>query len=183
MLVFVWRGGRWEVAVLDPDRVGTAIELQERSYKLLKWVNSRLQGDTLGFNVAHQAMSAAEAAEEWMGRHWASLPLDTRPAEEQLPSFARLFASYLTTSFELREDPPPVLVSRCGCFCSWCSYLAAGTHLRTKKVTKKAKENAREMKRVYLQGLASDLALEPGAIALDALMDNPALSQQIALAT
>ena len=53
--------------MLNPDRVEAAIELQDKSYRLLKWVNSRLRGDTLGFDVAHEAMSAADkrrAAEE-----------------------------------------------------------------------------------------------------------------------
>jgi len=136
------------------DEIRQAVRLQEKSYRLLRWVGRQLKSGAVKFDQIHQAMSMGEAARQWLGRHWDSLPQDARPERrEELEPFAYLMASYLATSFELKPREP-YLETYCGCYCPWCSYLAAGPRLKVRKVTKKARRDAQELKAVYLQGLA-----------------------------
>lgn len=165
--------------MFDRQKLEEALDLQERSYRLLKWVNSSLAGDVLRFDVVHDAMSAAEATEEWIRRHLANFPPDARPAEDQMHRFAMYFSSYLSTSFELVESPEPNWSSRSGgrCWCHCCRYLSATRHLKTRKIKDKAKQDALTLKRVWLE----DLALSPAEI--DRLIGDRELAEDIALAS
>ena len=60
--------------MFDAETVRRVVDLQKRSYALLQWVQHALQAGTLDFSVAHGTMSASDAAREWIGRHFASLP-------------------------------------------------------------------------------------------------------------
>jgi hypothetical protein len=124
--------------MFDPRKLEETLSLQQRCYRLLKWVNSSMARDVLRFDMMHDAMSAAEAAEEWIARHQANFPPDTRPADGQLHRFAMFFSSYLSTSFELLEAPVSGWNSA-GCWCVCCRYLSAARHLKTRKVNDKAR--------------------------------------------
>lgn len=168
--------------MFERQELDRMIELHEKSYHLLTWINQSLKTNSLSFHHIHHAMSVSEAAEEWIRRHLNNIPLDTRPKEVDIPPFARLFASYLTTSFELREKPGKRLYTP-GCHCPMCGYLAAADHLRTKKITPKAKQEARHLKRVYLQTLATASELPLLEKELDMLLDNPHIVEELSLAT
>src|SRR5688572_26875171 len=111
--------------MLNAHQLEIVLDLHEKSFALLKWVRASLRRGTLSFNVVHSATDSAGAAREWIGRHFGSLPTDAKPGEEQLPIFARLFASFLTTSYKLNANAVR-RVSDCGCWCSCCAYLQAG---------------------------------------------------------
>ncbi len=165
------------------DEIRQAVRLQEKSYRLLRWVGRQLKSGALKFDQIHQAMSMGEAARQWLGRHWDSLPQDARPERrEELEPFAYLMASYLATSFELKPREP-YLETYCGCYCRWCSYLAAGPRLKVRKVTKKARRDAQELKAVYLQGLAEFLDRDVPGTRLLELAEQRGEGHHVSLAT
>ena len=167
-----------------PRELERVFDLQQRSYRLLLWVNRQLRRGGLDFSHAHEALSAADAAEEWIRRHLASLPADARPEKAaDIASFAHLFASYLTTSFELVEKPGYRLASHDNCYCPICSYLVAADRLKTRKVTRGAQESALELKRAFLQALAEDSELALIAEEIEGLLTRQELAPHVALAT
>lgn len=86
--------------MFDPGELQHVIQMQEKSYRLLKWMNSALRRRVLAFDVVHSAMSMAEAAGEWIDRHCDNIPSDVRPQKNELRAFANLFSSYLATSLK-----------------------------------------------------------------------------------
>ncbi|GIW95439.1 MAG: hypothetical protein KatS3mg110_3480 [Pirellulaceae bacterium] len=169
--------------MFELDEIRRVVELHEKSYRLLRWVGSALETGTVTFNYVHVAMSASDAAKEWLRRHFANIPGDLRPNEDDIDAFAKLFSSYLTTSFELHENPKTILKSRCGCYCSWCAYLGAGAYLKTKKITKKSRKDADQLKTIYLRQLASTAGLNMSPPELLALAHEPDCSYNVSLAT
>lgn len=146
--------------MFDVGEMQRVVTLQSKSFLLLRWVNESLKARTLTFGVVHEAMSLSEAAIEWLYRHFASLPLACRPVEEDLQPFAHLFVSYLTTSYQLREEPGMVRVADKGrCYCRFCAYLVAANHLVVRTPDKKAMVRAQEMKDLYLASLAQDVGV------------------------
>ena len=91
--------------LLKPELVELAVDLQKRSYALLRWVAERVDRGTLGFNFAHDYATLPEAAHGWLDSQYETLPRDAQPAREHLRAFANLFTSYLETSFDLLESP------------------------------------------------------------------------------
>jgi len=168
--------------MLDPTELAEAIELQRKSYELLHWVGKSLKKGVLLFDVVHDAMSTSHAAKAWIERNLDNMPEAVRPNRDQIERFARLFASYLRTSFDLRRKPPMRLTSPCKCWCPYCTYLAAADHLTPKKISRHAKEAAGELKRIYLRELARELGLEPSQEQIDRLVSDESLSPALAMA-
>ena len=158
------------------------IELHEKSYRLLTWVNGALKRNVMKFDVLHEAMSAAEAAKEWIGRHYETIPLHARPSKSKIPAFANLFASYLATSFELEKSPGTPLESYCGCYCPMCSYLSKADYLKVRKLSKNARKAAYELKSVYLTVLSEELELPMIRPEIDQLLNDKEIYPAIALA-
>jgi len=169
--------------MFDSHELAETIELQQKSYDLLRWVAKNLRKGTLDFGVTHEAASTFEAAKEWISRHWNNLPESVRPAESQLDRFAHVFSSYLRTSFTLVEKPPKKLVSYCGCYCSYCSYLGRADHLKARSLSKGAKRSAEELKQVYLHSLAEENQITLPGRQVQALLTDPELKECLALAT
>jgi hypothetical protein len=170
--------------MFDTDEVRRVVDLQQKSYELLKWVNDALRTGTLSFSAIHEATTLAEAAADWLRRQRANLPPSLRPAESDLEPFAHLFVSYLTTSYQMKENPGTVLRSaHHGCFCYFCSYLAAANHLTVRTPDKKASARARELKDLYLSALAQELAIPLSPTEREALITHPTLAEAVTYAT
>jgi len=169
--------------MFDPQELAETVDLHHKSYELLRWVGKNLRSGTLDFGVTHQAVSSFEAAREWISRHWHNLPASVRPAESQLDSFAHLFSSYLTTSFTLVEKPKRKLISYCGCYCPYCSYLGRADQLQVKTPSKGARRAAQELKQVYLKALAEENGRRLTGPQLERLLNEPQLKESLALAT
>ena len=45
--------------MFELEEISSVVNLQEKSYRLLKWVDSALTSNTVNFNYVHEAMSAA----------------------------------------------------------------------------------------------------------------------------
>ena len=88
--------------MFDEQQVARVLDLHEKSYALLRWVNASLRSGRLTFTTVHGTSDSAAAAQEWIGRHLANIPDDARPHQSDVTVFARLFTSFLTTSFQIR---------------------------------------------------------------------------------
>lgn len=147
------------------------------------WVRDGLDANKLDFTATHEALSAFEAARDWISRNLGHLPNDMRPSKVDLDAFSHLFSSFLVTSFELIESPQLQKRSYCSCFCNFCTYLGAGDRLKTRKVKQAARKQAGAMKRAYLQFLAHELGLSDISRALDRALENANLRLDLSKAT
>ncbi len=86
------------------QRLARVLELHEKSFALLRWVRDSLKQGKISFSVVHQSSDTAVAAEEWIRRHLGNIPVEARPLEDDAAIFARLFVSFLTTSFRLNSN-------------------------------------------------------------------------------
>src|SRR3990172_5128817 len=126
--------------MIDVKELRRVLALHERTFALLRWVSGQLRSGTLDLSVIHTNMSFADAAEEWIRRNYQNLPEAVRPRSEEVVPFARLFASYLKTSFEIGKNKRRA--SGCGCYCDYCSYLVNAPYLKARALSKKAHQTA-----------------------------------------
>jgi hypothetical protein len=141
--------------MFDADRLRTTLELQRKSYELLRWTNQALKAGRLRLLRSHEGTGPAEAARGWLARNLSSLPPGVRPGEGELEELAHLFASYLTTSFRVASTRR----LSDGCGCPLCSRLVAGEHLQARTPTKLDRAVAERLKLSTLEALASQLEL------------------------
>jgi hypothetical protein len=138
--------------MLTRKSVDELLDLQRRSYALLQWVNDRVQAGPLRVDAMHGSLNAASAAAEWLKRNAATLPTAARPPEGKLEKLGHIFASYLTTSFELAS------VKRVsdGCPCRFCTHLVAGPNLRARTPSNEDRRLAKELELDLLEELAAE---------------------------
>lgn len=170
--------------MLDEKELRDSVDLQKRSYGLLKWVAESVRNGKMAFNQIHEYTTAVESARDWLQICGADVPAMYRPPAdaERFQRFANLFSSYLLTSFDLVEKPRGRLVSFDGCYCPFCMHLVAAPHLRTKKVTNIDRHWARLLKVDYVRALGHELGRDLPDEQVQALVDGE-LSEIIALAT
>lgn len=133
--------------MLDPKQIRRAVEMQHRSYLLLKWMASAVRDGFINFETAHAYSTLPEAAESWILGHYFNIPSNARPAQEGLGAFSEFFSTYLTNSFDLIANPGKQLYSpHDHCFCPMCSWLADAPNLKAKKVTSADKRRAEKMR-------------------------------------
>jgi hypothetical protein len=130
--------------MLPRDRITHAVEIQHKSYKLLLWLAQAIDRGAISFTRSHSDANAANNAYEWIEEHFDRFPDELRPPRDCLREFSYYFGSYVTTSFDLTDEPGTRLESNCGCFCDLCARLVNASHLRPKKLRKRDKEGARQ---------------------------------------
>ena len=167
--------------MLNRDDVYIAVDLHRRSYNLLRWLSTAVSKGVIRFDRAHDYLDEAEAAKEWIEGHYLNLPPDCRPASDQLGAFAKFFATYLTTSFELVKVPVARLISSCGCSCPMCTYFVSAPHLRPKKVQRRDKARARTIKIYAIQRLAHELNTPLDGPHAEQLIDSPESAMDVSL--
>lgn len=167
--------------MLKADELVQAVDLHRRSYNLLLWLRTAIAKGVIQTTRAHEYMDEAEAAEDWIAGHYLNLPPNCRPEREQLKPFSRFFATYLTTSFELIDQPVQHLESKCGCYCPICAYLTGPHHLKTKKLFRRDKERARKIKIVALQQLSREQNKYLTEEQAEKLVDSHVTAREVAL--
>ncbi len=171
------------MALLRPDEVEAAVSLQQRSYALLRWAGSNMDGQQ--FDEVHAAGEDLRSARGWLERNWSRLPLDCRPGEREFEAFANFFSTYLLTSFDLIEEPGSrgESVSGTSCNCELCMYLARAPHLKAKRIQRGDRQRAQGLMAKRLRQLGVDLGvpLAPGED--DELLKDPELEEDAALST
>ena len=170
--------------MLDAGVVADAVRLQEQSYRLLRWMAEAIPKGFINFDAAHHYASLAGAAQAWIVRHHADLPTAARPERDDIPRFARLFASYLESSFDLIAEPGMRKVSEgAHCFCPMCSWLVRAPNLQAKRVTSAIKRRADTLSAIRVRTYARQLELAISDDALVALLARADLREPIALTT
>ena len=167
--------------MLNREEVERAVNLHHKSYNLLRWLTTAVTKGVIRFDRAHDYLDGAEAAKEWIERHYLNLPPDCRPETDELEAFAKFFATYLTTSFDLVKQPGQRLRSECGCPCPMCSYMVGASHLQPKKVYRRDKARARKMKIDALQQLAFKCDTRLDLKHAEELIDSPDSAMEASL--
>ena len=173
--------------MLDDMKLGAAVEISNRAYRLLLWLNSAMESGFISLEHGGRYVSDPEAAQAWLVRHFADLPREARPTERagpELRRFANYFATYLTSSFDLHEvpgtrfDPGPG-----GYCCPRCGRFVAKSHLQPKKLRRRDKEQAQVLKRSLVEALAGEEGFNVSNEAIARLLERSEQSRNAALAS
>src|SRR5262245_56257839 len=144
--------------MLPADRLALAIEIHWQSYQLLRWVADAVRKGFIPATRAHEYANTSEAALAWM--EYFNFPASMRPERQYLREFANFFGTYVTSSFDIIEQPGTRLESRCGCYCPLCAHLVNAPHLRAKKLTRRDRDRANQLMISRVTALASEEGIE-----------------------
>ena len=143
--------------MFDRERLVHAVDLQQRSYRLLRWLAEAVRSGLIRFDSAHRFTTLPEAASAWISEHIQNIPPNARPDLADLDTFAKFFSTYLNNSFDLDPDPGKQLYSPdAHCFCPMCSWLIDAPNLRTKKLRPADKKRAHRLRIRAIQQTARD---------------------------
>ena len=85
--------------MFNPTQMRRLVDMQQRSYLLLKWIAKAVREGFVSFEAAHDYSSFPEAAEEWIQGHYLNIPENARPERHDLNVFSRFFSTYLENSY------------------------------------------------------------------------------------
>ena len=143
--------------MLNQPEMRRLVDMQHRSYLLLRWMARAVSEGFVNFETAHDYSTLPEAAEGWILGHYWNIPDNARPPREDLPAFCAFFSTYLTNSFDFISNPGKRRYSPdAHCFCPMCSWLIDAPNLRTKKVQSADKRRAQNMRVNALLNLAAE---------------------------
>jgi hypothetical protein len=168
--------------MLQEADIEQAVDLQARSYALLKWMAEGIRRGFIGFDAAHAYAHDAQAAAAWIERHYADLPPPARPPREHLAAFCRLFTTYLDGGQRLLRDPGQRLYSPdAHCFCEMCSWYIHNASLKARTISSGDRRRADRQMRHSLDELAleHDRLLEEDEVGR--LMRDAAFREALAL--
>ena len=170
----------------DIERI---LRLQNSAYELLLWVNKRAENEQEILSDHNlEKWRFGETCEGWIRAVYGMIPTTLRPAEEDIPAFARLFSSFFQTSFRLVESAPTRVYDDWGEE-SWGSSgkrkLMPGAPSGKKSAKGKAKvgESARELRLIALEELAIKNDLLLGRPDLEVLESDSKLHDALTLWT
>jgi hypothetical protein len=146
--------------MLAADRLTLAIDIHARAYELLQWVATAVRKGFIPATRAHQYANTGDAAFAWMQDHYLNFPQGVRPERRHLREYANYFGTYVTSSFDIVEQPGTRLISPCGCYCPLCSYLVSAAHLRAKTPSKRDKARADQLMADRVAALAREEGIE-----------------------
>ena len=168
--------------MLDQTLINQAVDLQERSYRLLTWMADAVKKGFIEFNTAHEYSSLPEATADWIISHYINIPENARVNKDDLEDFSAFFSTYLENSFDLIADPGKQLYSpNAHCFCPMCSWLVDAPNLKTKKISGSDKRKARKMKIAAIQQLAASLEIVLSDKAIENVIDDSSLREPLSL--
>jgi hypothetical protein len=168
--------------MLEREEVERALRLHACGYGLLQWLEGAITAGFIAPATAHEFGTVEESARAWLERHYLNLPPEARPPREELPALARLFGTYLRSTFDLEPQPRERLYSPdAHCFCPGCSWLVRVPHLRPKRPSPADKALAAQMRRQCLDTLACELEILVSDEQLTELLDHIELREAIGL--
>jgi hypothetical protein len=174
--------------MLDERELEEAVEIGDRAYRLLGWVNEAVERGFISLEHAGRYVGRCRGGGEVAREALHDLPEDARPRAQTgapLRRFANYFSTYLASSFDLHEvpgtriDPGPD-----GYCCPWCGYGSEvpRAHLQPKKLGRRDREKARLLKRSFMERLAREEGLDVRPDAIDQLLTDHSVAKQVALA-
>lgn len=164
--------------MLNQPEMRRLVDMQHRSYLLLKWMSKAVSEGFVNFETAHDYSTLPEAAEGWILGHYLNIPDNARPSRDELPAFCAFFSTYLTNSFEFISNPGKQLYSPdAHCFCPMCSWLVDAPNLKTKKVQSTDKRRAHKMRVNALLNLAAEHRLSVSENDITELLDDRQTSE------
>ncbi len=169
--------------MFDKYQLEKVVDLQRKSYNLLLWLQSGIERKFITFSKAHEFLNFSDAAKAWIEEHRLNLPENARPEIADLDAFCNIFTSYLTTSFELVENPGKQTKTDCGCTCPLCLYIGNAPNLKTRKLSAKDKKRVKILKVNYLSELAFAEKIPADLKKIDKLASNEDIREPLALAT
>jgi hypothetical protein len=132
--------------LLDLHKLDLAVEMQAKSYALLKWVGQSVSSGLLSFRTAHEYSTLPVAAAGWIDKHYLNIPDAARVDPNDIPVFANFFSTYLENSFDLIANPGKIKFSPdAHCFCPMCSWMIDAPNLKTKSLSAADKKRALKM--------------------------------------
>jgi len=161
------------------DDLDFAVDLQKRSYNLLRWLSDAVSRGFISFQAAHEYSSLPISTAKWIESHYENIPPESRPRIEDLKQFSNFFSTYLKTSFEL-VSAPAKMRTKDWC-CSFCNIMVDAPHLITKKTTRSDKTKARKMRVAAIKRLASESGFFIEDEFAGSVADDPALRETTAL--
>jgi hypothetical protein len=149
------------------------VDMQRRSYLLLKWMANAVSKGFVSFGTAHNYSTLPEAAEGWILGHYLNIPDNARPPGEGLSAFCAFFSTYLTNSFDLISNPGQQLYSPdAHCFCPMCSWLVEAPNLKAKKLTPTDKRRAQTMRTNAIMNLVAQQRLDVAEDRIEELLND-----------
>ena len=147
--------------MLNQPEMRRLVDMQHRSYVLLKWMAKAVSEGFINIETAHDYSTLPEAAAGWIREHYLNIPEHARPPRDDLPAFSAFFSTYLTNSFDLIGNPGKQLYSPdAHCFCPMCSWLVDAPNLKTKKLTPADRRRAQKMRIELLMHVATQHGLD-----------------------
>lgn len=169
---------------LSVSAIESALDLQSRNYRLLRWLENALARHLVTPETAGGHGSGMDGAQEWLETHFDDLPEDVRGDRESLWRLAGFFTSSIEGTFELEAQPGTVLYSEDNhCFCPACSFMVQKPRLRPRQVTATDKKVAREMMEEHLRSLWNENGRTADAEQLGALLGDRPTQEDVALLT
>jgi hypothetical protein len=170
--------------MLNTVLINRAVDMQDRSYRLLIWMADAVTKGFIDFKTAHRYSSRPEATVDWILSHYMNIPENARVSRDDLEDFSAFFSTYLENTFDLVTDPGKQLYSPdAHCFCPMCSWLIDAPNLKTKKVSTLDKHKARKMKIAAIQQLAVHLETVLSDHAIEKIVNDPSLRGPLSLVT
>lgn len=129
----------------NTEQLARAIATRDRSYKLLLWIRDAVdRGLILPAQASHYS-GGPDASTEWLRTNYRNIPEELRPPMDEIEEFAAFFSTYLSTSFDVVEQPGrrgEGALSEYGCRCEICLRIINASHLRPKKLFQRDKRRA-----------------------------------------
>jgi len=168
--------------LLEPKQLDLAVEMQAKSYALLKWVGQAVSSGLLSFHTAHQYSSLPPAAKNWIESNYGNIPSAARVDKKDLSVFANFFSTYLENSFDLIANPGKIKYSPdAHRFCPMCSWMVDAPHLKTKSLTTADKKRAVNMQIHALMQLAIDTGAALEELRAEEIASHPQTGEASAL--
>ena len=143
--------------MLERNSLARAIEIQQKSYHLLRWVADAIDAGRLPAQFATQHAEGPEAAVEWVRRHHDVFPRDVQVDPENIEALANFFWTYVVTSFDVVKDAGTRgAFGTVGCTCELCVRLVDAGHLKTKKLRARDKRRALDLMTARIEALAAE---------------------------
>ncbi len=168
--------------LLNETELQRLVEMQQRSFRLLKWMAGAVEDGFVRFDTAHNYTAFPEAAADWITRHYQNIPADARPPHDDLHAFCEFFSTYLKNSFDLKEQPGVRLYSEdAHCFCPICSWLVRAPNLVAKKLRPRDKSRARKLRVQAIERLAAGHEISVTGEQINALLEERETFEEVSM--